>query len=76
LQIFYVASVDFFQFAVTGACIVTAQVAQLAGFWVSFSTPLLAVEIAGAANKAATVDASSQLFKGFFILYFSWYFVA
>jgi hypothetical protein len=47
-------------------------VAQLAGFWVSFSTPLLAVEIAGAANKAATLEASNQLCKGFFIFFFSW----
>jgi hypothetical protein len=48
-------------------------VAQLAGFWVSFSTSLLAVETAGAANKAATLEASSQLFKGFFIFLFSWH---
>jgi hypothetical protein len=31
------------------------------------STPLLAVEIAGAANNTATLEAISQLFKGFFI---------
>ncbi|MFI3199535.1 MAG: hypothetical protein QX196_14565, partial [Methylococcaceae bacterium] len=46
------------------------QVAQLAGSFVKASTPLLAVEIAGAANKAATLEAISQLCKGFFI-YFS-----
>jgi hypothetical protein len=34
---------------------------------VRVSTPLLAVEIAGAANIAATLEAISQLFIGFFL---------
>jgi hypothetical protein len=46
------------------------QVAQLEGAFVRASTPLLALEIAGAANNAATLEASSQFFIGFFI-YFS-----